>query len=144
MFNCFVHVIMYGYYFLAQSGIDRKYLWWKKYLTAFQMFQFICIFAKSLVLIFGYAECGYPWQFSAITAVLMVLFFFLFAEFYMEEYNAKSRKSIKGKEEWSSKNVSSTMQNPINFYFLTNLQCNLYIRRGRTRFGRLWYTTIVK
>lgn len=99
MFNCFVHVIMYGYYFLAQSGIDRKYLWWKKYLTAFQMFQFICIFAKSLVLIFGYAECGYPWQFSAITAVLMVLFFFLFAEFYMEEYNAKSRKSIKGKEE---------------------------------------------
>nr|CAI5833903.1 unnamed protein product [Callosobruchus analis] len=36
--NTFVHIIMYGYYFLAALGPQyQKYLWWKKYLTALQM-----------------------------------------------------------------------------------------------------------
>ena len=96
MLNCLVHVIMYSYYFLATLGPHmQKYLWWKKYLTTFQMFQFFCIFAKSLVLIFGLADCGYPWQFSCISASIMFLFFLLFAEFYVREYKSKSLKSSK-------------------------------------------------
>jgi hypothetical protein len=41
------------------------------------------VFIKSMVVIFGIAECGYPWQFSVVTATLMLLFFFLFAEVSM-------------------------------------------------------------
>ena len=49
----------------------------------------VCIFIKSMVLVLGVSECGYPWQFSGLTALLMILFFFLFAEFYVREYTAK-------------------------------------------------------
>lgn len=38
LFNAFVHIIMYTYYFL--SGFGKKYaryLWWKKYVTILQM-----------------------------------------------------------------------------------------------------------
>ena len=90
MFNSFIHIIMYSYYFLAALGPHMQpYLWWKRYLTRFQMIQFVCIFIKSMVLVLGVSECGYPWQFSGLTALLMILFFFLFAEFYVREYTAK-------------------------------------------------------
>ena len=36
--NCFVHIIMYSYYFLAGLGPSvQKYLWWKKYVTVLQL-----------------------------------------------------------------------------------------------------------
>ena len=90
IFNCFIHVLMYSYYFLAALGPHmQKYLWWKRYLTAFQMIQFVCIFVKSMVLVLGVAECGYPWQFSAMVVTLMVTFFLLFLEFYLREYSKK-------------------------------------------------------
>lgn len=38
LLNTFVHIIMYTYYMLAAMGPSlKKYLWWKKYLTALQM-----------------------------------------------------------------------------------------------------------
>ena len=37
MFNCCVHVLMYSYYALSAIPPIRKYLWWKKYLTAIQV-----------------------------------------------------------------------------------------------------------
>ncbi|KAK0074785.1 hypothetical protein PV326_012176, partial [Microctonus aethiopoides] len=44
LINTFVHIIMYGYYYLAALGSKMKpYLWWKKYLTALQMIQFTLI-----------------------------------------------------------------------------------------------------
>ena len=40
LLNSFVHVVMYSYYFLAALGpAFQRYLWWKKYLTTFQMLQ---------------------------------------------------------------------------------------------------------
>ena len=53
------------------------------------------VFIKSMVIILGVAECGYPWQFSAITATLMLVFFGLFAQFYTQAYLDKSAKSKK-------------------------------------------------
>ena len=99
-FNSLVHVIMYSYYFLAAFGPTfQKYLWWKKYLTSFQMFQFVCIFVKSMVLVLGFADCGYPWQFSMISCGVMIMFFALFAEFYVQEYKRKATKGIPKKME---------------------------------------------
>ncbi|KAK0073221.1 hypothetical protein PV325_010070, partial [Microctonus aethiopoides] len=42
LLNSFVHVIMYGYYFLAGLGPKMQpYLWWKKHLTLLQLMQFV-------------------------------------------------------------------------------------------------------
>ena len=96
MFNCFVHVIMYSYYFLAAMGPQMQpYLWWKKYLTTFQMIQFVCIFVKSMILVTGVASCGFPWQFSGLMSLLMLVFLFLFAEFYVQNYTAKKSATKK-------------------------------------------------
>nr|UZZ64689.1 fatty acid elongase elovl1e [Platychelipus littoralis] len=98
--NSIVHVIMYGYYFCAALGPQfQKYLWWKKYLTTFQMFQFMVLFLKSQVVIFGIAECGYPWQFSLFCSSIMVLFLILFAGFYQQEYQAKQKRKLLGGQE---------------------------------------------
>lgn len=38
LLNTFVHIIMYFYYMVAAMGPEyQKYIWWKKYLTTFQM-----------------------------------------------------------------------------------------------------------
>ena len=44
--NSLVHVLMYTYYALSMvlgkdPALRRKYLWWSRYLTQFQMFQFV-------------------------------------------------------------------------------------------------------
>ena len=59
--------------------------------------QFMAVFIKSLVVILGVAECGYPWQFSCITAGLMVLFFGLFADFYLRAYSKSKKNATNGK-----------------------------------------------
>ncbi|GIY27016.1 elongation of very long chain fatty acids protein 7 [Caerostris extrusa] len=39
--NCIVHIVMYTYYAIAALGPKyQKYIWWKKYLTSLQIFQF--------------------------------------------------------------------------------------------------------
>lgn len=38
LLNTFVHIVMYFYYMVAAMGPKyQKFIWWKKYLTAFQM-----------------------------------------------------------------------------------------------------------
>lgn len=41
LFNCFVHVVMYYYFYLKSIGISP---WWKKYVTTLQIVQFITSF----------------------------------------------------------------------------------------------------
>ena len=90
--NSLVHVFMYGYYFLAALGPSmKKYLWWKKYLTLFQMVQFVVLFVRSFIVIFGIVDCGYPIYLSIITASITALFFALFMQFYYQSYQAKGK-----------------------------------------------------
>ena len=45
--NCFVHVIMYSYYFLSGLGPSvQKYLWWKKYVTTLQLVRYTYVLAS--------------------------------------------------------------------------------------------------
>jgi len=38
MINPLVHFVMYSYYLIAALGPEyQKFIWWKKYLTMFQM-----------------------------------------------------------------------------------------------------------
>ncbi|XP_011301940.1 elongation of very long chain fatty acids protein AAEL008004 [Fopius arisanus] len=94
LLNTFVHIIMYGYYLLAALGPQMQpYLWWKKYLTALQMIQFVAIMIHAFQLLF--IECNYPKAFVWWIGLHAVMFFFLFNEFYKESYahskNSKSR-----------------------------------------------------
>ena len=92
--NSLVHIFMYSYYFLAALGPSvRQFLWWKKYLTVFQMIQFVIVFVRSLIVIFGIVECGYPRYFSLISASITLLFFAMFMKFYKQSYKPKKLKS---------------------------------------------------
>lgn len=45
MLNSFVHIVMYFYYMVAAMGPKyQKFIWWKKYLTTFQMVCDFCFF----------------------------------------------------------------------------------------------------
>ncbi|XP_054707703.1 elongation of very long chain fatty acids protein AAEL008004-like [Uloborus diversus] len=95
--NCLVHIVMYFYYALAAIGPSmNKYLWWKKYMTAFQMVQFIAIFVHSFQLLFR--ECNYPRGFMWWIGFHAVLFWFLFADFYKNAYGKKKLAAAKLKE----------------------------------------------
>ena len=89
--NSLIHVFMYSYYFLASLGPQmQKYLWWKKYLTGLQMIQFVIVFTRSVIVITGIVECGFPRFFSLISASITVLFFVMFMQFYRDTYRQKN------------------------------------------------------
>jgi elongation of very long chain fatty acids protein 7 len=93
--NSFVHIVMYIYYGLSALGPRmNKYLWWKKYMTTFQMVQFILIFVHSFQLLFR--ECNYPRGFMWWIGFHAVLFWFLFWDFYKNAYrNTPSSKTTR-------------------------------------------------
>ena len=84
--NTFVHFFMYFYYMMAAMGPQyQKYIWWKRHMTNLQMIQFVAIFIHgSLLLITN--DCNYPTAFGYFIAAHAVLFFVLFAQFYIREY----------------------------------------------------------
>jgi elongation of very long chain fatty acids protein 7 len=101
--NTFVHIVMYTYYMIAAIGPEmQKFLWWKRYLTIFQMIQFTGIMTHSFQLIF-HNPCNYPIAFVYWIGAHAVLFFFLFKNFYNRAYTAKSAKSSPQKSSIKSK-----------------------------------------
>ncbi|EEB19470.1 elongation of very long chain fatty acids protein, putative [Pediculus humanus corporis] len=89
--NTFVHIIMYTYYLIAALGPQyQKFIWWKKYLTAFQMVQFIAIMVHAFQLLF--IDCNYPKAFVWWIGMHAVMFYFLFNQFYKESYTSKKQK----------------------------------------------------
>jgi len=98
--NCFIHTLMYTYYMLAAFGPHmQKYLWWKKYLTRMQMYQFVFIFLYcSNAMTYKSDADGKQSMKNAFLWVhwfYMISLFWLFNHFYQHAYNAK-RKTEKG------------------------------------------------
>ncbi|KAJ8667636.1 hypothetical protein QAD02_009299, partial [Eretmocerus hayati] len=92
LLNTFVHIVMYTYYLLAALGPRiQPYLWWKKYLTAFQMLQFVAIMVHAFQLLF--INCNYPKAFVWWIGMHAVMFFFLFRDFYQQSYAQKTKKA---------------------------------------------------
>lgn len=85
LLNTFVHIVMYAYYFLAALGPHMtKYLWWKKYLTSLQLIQFVAIMVHAFQLLF--IDCNFPKAFVWWIGCHAIMFFFLFRNFYKEQY----------------------------------------------------------
>jgi len=95
--NFAVHVVMYAYYFLSALGPKvQPYLWWKKYLTALQLVQFVFCFGHSLILVLGVVDCGYPRIASIISMVFLhIPFFVMFMQFFIKTYTSKSKMAGK-------------------------------------------------
>ncbi|XP_030755503.1 elongation of very long chain fatty acids protein 4-like isoform X1 [Sitophilus oryzae] len=87
--NSFVHIILYSYYFLAALGPSfQKYLWWKKYLTRFQLIQFCLIFLHSSLIFV--TDCDYPKWAVTICLPNAIFFYYLFYDFYKTSYTPQS------------------------------------------------------
>lgn len=96
MLNTFVHIVMYSYYLLAALGPKvQPYLWWKKYLTAMQMVQFVLVMVHAFQLFF--IDCDYPQAFNWFICGHAVMFYVLFRAFYKEAYT-KGKKLPTEKE----------------------------------------------
>ncbi|CAH8553662.1 unnamed protein product [Schistosoma turkestanicum] len=84
--NCIVHFFMYTYYGLAAAGPRfQKYIWWKKYLTAAQIFQFVIVIVHVLYAL-SITDCNYPKFFSYWILSSASVFLILFAKFYSKTY----------------------------------------------------------
>uniref|UniRef100_A0A3P9HWG2 Elongation of very long chain fatty acids protein 1 n=1 Tax=Oryzias latipes TaxID=8090 RepID=A0A3P9HWG2_ORYLA len=87
MVNSSVHVIMYFYYGLAAAGPRfQKFLWWKKYMTAIQLIQFVLVSLHATQYYFM-DSCGY--QFPTIIHLVWMygtFFFILFSNFWVQAY----------------------------------------------------------
>ncbi|KAL2622253.1 hypothetical protein R1flu_002458 [Riccia fluitans] len=100
--NSGVHVFMYLYYLLAATvgkneKVRRKYLWWGKYLTQLQMFQFV------LNMIQAYTDLKYMDPHKYPRFLFQILFYYmisllaLFGNFYVHKYVAGPKQVGKSK-----------------------------------------------
>ncbi|XP_034412111.1 elongation of very long chain fatty acids protein 1a [Cyclopterus lumpus] len=87
MVNAAVHVVMYFYYLLSAAGPRfQKYLWWKKYMTAIQLIQFVLV-SIHVSQYYFMEKCDYQvpmwihliWMYG-------VFFFLLFSNFWIQAY----------------------------------------------------------
>ncbi|XP_069697691.1 very long chain fatty acid elongase 7-like isoform X2 [Periplaneta americana] len=87
--NCFVHVVMYGYYFITNMWPEYKQnIWWKKHITQLQLVQFVIIFCHSLPVLLQ-KDCNYPKAVALLTMLESVTMLVLFGNFYRKSYLKK-------------------------------------------------------
>jgi len=88
--NCMVHVPMYYYYAISSLGYDA---WWKKYITMFQIVQFVVdLSANSIGFLYhfqGY-QCSGPISSWIFGQSILVSFLILFIIFFRDNYKKKS------------------------------------------------------
>ncbi|XP_034438434.1 elongation of very long chain fatty acids protein 1b [Hippoglossus hippoglossus] len=87
MVNSTVHIIMYFYYGLSAAGPRfQKFLWWKKYMTAIQLIQFVLVSLHATQYYFLHS-CDY--QFPMVLHLIWMygtFFFVLFSNFWVQAY----------------------------------------------------------
>ncbi|XP_037806325.1 elongation of very long chain fatty acids protein [Lucilia sericata] len=124
LLNSFVHIVMYFYYMIAAMGPKyQKYIWWKKYLTSFQMVQFVAIFTHQFQLLFR--ECDYPKGFMVWIGLHGVMFLFLFSDFYKAKYT-KGAQKVKASSTANGHIKSSTISESEKEHLMANGNGKLY------------------
>jgi len=104
--NSTVHVFMYGYYGLSVIPALREKLWWKKYITMFQLIQFVLIFTHTFTgLLRG---CDYPLWGQLMLNGYMIIMLILFTNFYIHEYVTRSNDAKRRKQRLETQKSSGT------------------------------------
>ncbi|XP_061709622.1 elongation of very long chain fatty acids protein 2-like isoform X1 [Cydia pomonella] len=86
--NSLVHVVMYGYYGLSAYPSLAKYLWWKKYITSFQLIQFGLITIQvTLSALVSNCKTSYVLLFTIFFNLGLMIY--LFRDFYIKAYTVK-------------------------------------------------------
>lgn len=122
---------MYFYYMIAAMGPKyQKYIWWKKYLTAFQMVQFVAIFIHQFQLLFR--ECDYPKGFMIWIGLHGAMFLFLFSDFYKTKYNTSkpNKASLKNGTSNGTANGVSIFLFFITFFFSSHFSTSIHLQFG--------------
>ncbi|XP_067108704.1 elongation of very long chain fatty acids protein 1a [Osmerus mordax] len=93
--NAMVHVIMYFYYGLSAAGPRfQKYLWWKKYMTAIQLTQFVLV-SLHITQYYFMEKCDYQVPlFIHLIWIYGTFFFILFSNFWVQAYVRGKRLPI--------------------------------------------------
>ncbi|KAM3957796.1 very long chain fatty acid elongase 7 [Aphomia sociella] len=92
--NCFIHAVMYIYYGIAALGPGyAKYIWWKKYLTLIQLIQFVLVMLHIVVQTYT-SECPIHGGTYWVGLANIVLFIFLFVDFYNKRYRTRCNKKF--------------------------------------------------
>ena len=71
----------------------KRYIWWKKYLTGLQIVQFVIIFLHTLPL-FMVKNCGFPSIYGYLLIPEVVMFLFMFSNFYKKSYTSKKAVNV--------------------------------------------------
>ncbi|CAG4936695.1 unnamed protein product [Colias eurytheme] len=90
--NSYVHIVMYAYYGLSAYPELAKYLWWKKYITKMQLVQFVLILAHFLTE-YKLAKCKPSYVVTTLVCGNLLLFVYLFTDFYMKTYKNQSEEN---------------------------------------------------
>ncbi|KAK4020907.1 hypothetical protein OUZ56_002849 [Daphnia magna] len=91
MLNSLVHVVMYSYYLLSSLGAwIQPYLWWKRYLTQFQIVQFVLIVIH--ISVGHYNNCDFPSALGYMLALYCLTLLVFFSNFYIQAYIRRSKK----------------------------------------------------
>lgn len=115
--NSCVHVVMYLYYALSVVPSLKEKLWWKKYITMFQLIQFLITLAHTSAGIFLTltGRCSFPMWPQYLLNGYMVIMLVLFSNFYRAEYIKKSnlrRKELENKMNASLSSSPSSSSGP--------------------------------
>uniref|UniRef100_A0A1B0CDB3 Elongation of very long chain fatty acids protein n=1 Tax=Lutzomyia longipalpis TaxID=7200 RepID=A0A1B0CDB3_LUTLO len=101
--NSFVHIVMYFYYMLSAMGPKyQRFLWWKKYLTTLQLAQF-CVMLFYLTII-AIMDSKLPRSHTFFFITNVVIFLYLFGDFYRKEYNKKHYKDSSATNKYNNSN----------------------------------------
>ncbi|XP_011152094.1 elongation of very long chain fatty acids protein AAEL008004 isoform X2 [Harpegnathos saltator] len=94
LINCFVHVVMYTYYFCAACGpkIQRIVNPFKQYLTTIQMVQFFVILVYMSQALFPFCEVPKGIEILPYFTINLLIYIFLFYDFYRKTYTKTTKQ----------------------------------------------------
>lgn len=92
--NSFIHVLMYGHYFLSALNVKT---WWSRHLTTCQLIQFLTVFAQVVIMWNSGAACGYPDWTKALMMAYQLSMLLLFGLFFASKYGSKGAAKAKEK-----------------------------------------------
>ncbi|XP_056600250.1 elongation of very long chain fatty acids protein 1a [Triplophysa dalaica] len=109
--NTCVHVIMYTYYGLSAAGPRfQKYLWWKKYMTAIQLIQFVLV-SVHISQYYFMEKCEYQVpMFIHLIWIYGMFFFVLFSNFWIQTYVKRKRLPVSNEDKPKQNGITTVIE----------------------------------